>query len=134
MLSHIAKIARKLTSFALYRVAPEILTLMHILWIVLLLGGVFYAFFFYRRFAIAHMYLMGGGLIILAIMRICPLTVLEENLRRKYNPDFTYNNSFMTLHLNKIFKRNWTNRQINIMTAIVYIALYAADALILIYR
>lgn len=66
----------------------------------------------------------------LLVLGFCPLTKLEEKLRSKVDPDFSYNNSFTTVYFNKIFKTNITARNINIGIIILHAASYAIAVLI----
>lgn len=94
----------------LYNVLADIIVVMHFVWIlfmlvgfVLTLCGFFWkGFFDHWLFRTLHLFgIVYVGL--LAILRqYCPLTILENILRSKYNPNLTYPGSFMAYYIEKV--------------------------------
>lgn len=93
----------------IYKILADTIVTMHFTWILfMLLGFIFTLFGFFRKnfwdrwlFRTIHLF---GILYVssLAIMRKdCPLTLLENALRAKYNSALTYPGSFMVYYVEK---------------------------------
>jgi hypothetical protein len=84
-----------------YRVAADIVVLIHFIWILFLIFGVFIGRK-YRAVKIFH----GAGLGFAVTMQIfgwyCPLTHLEIWLRRRQDPSHTYSGSFIIYYVEKL--------------------------------
>ncbi len=118
----------------LYRMAANGVALLHLIWIALVAGGAAYVFLADHRFVLVHAGLIGIGLLFWIVIRVCPLTWLEEKLRRQDNPHFSYHNSFIAHHWNKLFKTHWTGKQINFLPILAYVILGIIDILIFLHR
>ena len=59
----------------------------------------------------------------------CPLTLIEEKLRRVHDPGYRNNGSFLATYINKIFKSNISPREANGFLA----GFYTCSALLTIY-
>jgi len=93
-----------------YKIIADIIILIHFLWIlfilagfVLTLGGFFWKGYFNRWiFRTIHL----CGILFVAILAVlgeyCPLTILENNLMVKYDPELTYPGSFITHYVGKL--------------------------------
>ena len=93
-----------------YKIIADIIILIHFLWILfiltgfaLTLGGFFWKGYFNRWvFRTVHL----CGILFVAILAVlgeyCPLTILENNLMVKYDPELTYPGSFITHYVGKL--------------------------------
>lgn len=111
----------------IYWITPELIVVLHfgiLLWV--LLGTV--AMFFYSYYIGTHMIFLSLVLLFGLFLGYCPLTKIEEKLRRKQNSRFTLNNSFITHYLNKLFRTDYSVTQINNFQWTVYIFSYIAAA------
>lgn len=87
----------------IYRILADTIVIMHFVWILLMLIGFiltvagFWVKNFFEQWFFRTLHLFGIAYVsILAIMgKYCPLTILENTLRQKYNPNLTYSGSFM---------------------------------------
>ncbi|MEA3312876.1 MAG: DUF2784 family protein [Caldisericota bacterium] len=94
----------------IYKILADIIVTMHFAWILfMLIGFLFTLYGFFRKdfwdmwlFRTIHLF----GIVyvsFLAIMRKnCPLTLLENALRAKYNPNLIYPGSFMVYYVEKL--------------------------------
>ena len=91
------------------KILADIIVLIHLAWIVFMVVGFFLTlrgFFhkaFFDRWVFRTLHL--GGIVYvgsLAILReYCPLTILENTLRARYNPELTYPGSFIMYYAQK---------------------------------
>ncbi|MDE2018901.1 MAG: DUF2784 family protein [Patescibacteria group bacterium] len=113
-----------------YQASANIIVLIHVFWTLLLFGGAVFMFFA-RWYAPFQIGLMSFTLLIaIPFGRTCPLTLFEEWLRKKINPDYTNNRSYMVTYINKIFGTKFSRKQIIIYNGCFYVAAYIAAALI----
>jgi hypothetical protein len=84
-----------------YRSLGDAVIVLHFLWILFILFGLFIAIK-YGRIVWVHL----GGLVFTLIINICgwfcPLTYLENHLYSLYNPRFAYSGSFIARYLQKL--------------------------------
>ncbi len=84
-----------------YRMAADLVVLVHFLWILFLICGAFIG----RRYRLVKIFHM-AGLGFAVIMQIygwyCPLTHLEMWLRQKHDPSLTYSGSFIIHYIEKV--------------------------------
>lgn len=122
----------------LYRLLADLIVVIHFVWIIFMLLGfilTLQAFFYKRtffnwfRFRITHL----GGILYVALLSImgkyCPLTVLENYLRSRYNPNLTYPGSFIIHYLEGLVYPGVNSLVIQIPTA--FIAIFTVFAFIL---
>ena len=94
----------------LYKILADLIVVMHFVWILFMLIGAILTLsgFFYKRFfdwwLFRTLHLCGIIYVgLLALLReYCPLTILENTLRVKYNPDLTYPGSFIVYYVEKL--------------------------------
>ncbi len=83
-----------------YKIAADFVVILHFLWIVFLIFGVFIG----RNKIIKYLHI--GGLGFAIIIQIfgwyCPLTYLEVWLRQRHNPSIKYTGSFIIHYVEKI--------------------------------
>lgn len=87
----------------LYKILADLIVVMHFAWILFMLWGFILAargFFhkkFFERWFFRALHLLGIVYVsLLAMMgKYCPLTLWENSLRAKYDPNLTYPGSFM---------------------------------------
>ena len=111
----------------LYKVLADIIVVIHFAWIsfmligfILTLCGPFYKRFFdWWLFRTLHLFgIVYVGL--LALLReYCPLTILENMLRQKYNPELRYPGSFLVHYIEKLVYPDVNPSIILIPTAII---------------
>ncbi len=84
-----------------YRLLGDAVIILHFLWILFILFGLFVGIK-YGRLIWVHL----GGLVFTLILNIggwfCPLTHLENHLYSLYNPQLTYAGSFIGQYLQKL--------------------------------
>jgi hypothetical protein len=94
----------------LYKTLADVIVVAHFVWIlfmlvgfVLTLSGFFWKKFF-DKWLFRTVHLLGIVYVsLLAIMgRYCPVTLWENALRAKYNPDLTYQGSFIIHYIEKL--------------------------------
>ncbi len=113
----------------IYKVLADMIVTMHFAWILFMLIGFIFtlcSFFrknFWDRWLFRTIHLFGIVYVsALAIMRKdCPLTLLENALRAKYNPALTYPGSFMVYYVEKLVYPNANLLLILIPTAFIAI-------------
>ena len=94
----------------LYRILADIIVIMHFMWILFMLVGFiltlcgFFRKRFFDRWLFRTLHLLGIAYVsLLATMgKYCPLTLWENILRLKYDPDLTYPGSFMIHYAEKL--------------------------------
>jgi len=94
----------------LYKIFADLIVVIHFAWILFMLAGTILTLggFFYKRFFDWWLFrtLHFCGIIyvgFLAVLReYCPLTILENTVRAKYNPDLTYPGSFIVHYIEKL--------------------------------
>ena len=94
----------------LYKIFADIIVVMHFVWILFMLLGFILtlAGFWWRNFfdkwLFRTLHLCGIAYVgLLTVLRqYCPLTMLENTLRVKYNLDLTYPGSFIVHYIEKL--------------------------------
>lgn len=84
-----------------YKLAADFVVLIHFLWIVFLIFGVFIGKK-YRAVKIFHIAGLGFAVVIQIFGWYCPLTHLEIWLRQRHNPLLTYSGSFIVYYMEKL--------------------------------
>jgi hypothetical protein len=84
-----------------YKLAADSVILIHLLWIIFLIFGVFLGKKF-RTVKIFHIAGLGFAVIMQIFGWYCPLTYLEIWLRQRHDPLLTYSNSFIIHYAEKI--------------------------------
>ena len=114
-----------------YKIIADFLLALHILWIVVLVGGTIFMYY-HRWYVVYHLIIVSGTLLFNLFLGGCPLTWWEEKCRKIYDPNIYYHpNSFVTTYLKRIFHVNVTPRQVNWALILIKIASYYTSALIL---
>lgn len=101
-----------------YKLAADIIVLIHFLWIVFLIFGAFIG----RRYKwvkIFHISGMGFAMLIQIFGWYCPLTHLEIWLRRQHDPSLAYSGSFIINYTEKLVYVNLSMRTIFILTIVL---------------
>ncbi len=94
----------------LYKILADIIVVMHFAWILFMLVGFIFtiAGFFWKRFfdrwLFRTVHLLGIIYVSLLVImgKYCPLTILENTLRQKYDPELTYTGSFMIHYIERL--------------------------------
>ncbi len=84
-----------------YKVAADFVVLVHFLWIVFLISGVFIGRKV-RSVKILHIAALGFAVIMQIFGWYCPLTHLEFWLRQRHDPALAYSGSFIIHYVEKI--------------------------------
>lgn len=109
----------------------DFLAAIHLVWVVVLVGGT--VFIYYHRWYIPyHLILVTGTLLFNLFLGGCPLTWWEEKYRRKWDPTTFYHpNSFAATYLKRVFKINFSPRLVNWALILVKIGSYYISVLLL---
>lgn len=111
----------------LYKVFTDLIVVVHFVWILFMLLGFILTLcgFFYKRFfdrwLLRTLHLFGilyVGLLAL-LGRYCPLTILENTLREKYNPELVYPGSFIIHYIERLVYPNVNPLIVLIPTVII---------------
>ena len=73
----------------------------------------------------------GSRLFLNLFFGFCPLTVWEEKLRKKVNPDIDFHNSFMATYINSFFGTKFSKRIISKVSLGAKLISYAVSILLL---
>jgi len=102
-----------------YRIAADLIVLVHFTWILFMLYGFFRTAFatflyycqnrkekakkFFERWVFRTVHVLGIFYVgLLTILReFCPLTIVENTLRARYDTSLTYPGSFMIYHIER---------------------------------
>lgn len=111
----------------LYKVLADIIVVIHFAWILFMLIGFILTLCgsFYKRFLdwwlFRTLHLFGIVYVgLLALLReYCPLTILENILRQRYNPELRYPGSFLVHYIEKLVYPDVNPSIILIPTAII---------------
>ncbi len=114
-----------------YKILADVLLVIHIIWIVVLLGGTFYIFW-NRDYTKYHLIIVSGTLLFNLFLGGCPLTWWEEKARKIWDPRTYYHpNSFLTTYVHRMFGRDITSQQVNWVLVGIKIFSYTASILLL---
>jgi uncharacterized membrane protein len=84
-----------------YMLAADFVVLVHFLWIIFLIFGVFIGRK-YRAIKIFHIAGLGFSVVMQILGWYCPLTYLEIWLRQKHAPLLSYSGSFIVYYMEKL--------------------------------
>lgn len=113
------------TDGAILNTLANMITTIHVLWTILILGGTILVIF-YPAYAIIQIAILTFTAILnFILMNHCPLTFCESYIRKKIDSSFDNHNSFMMTSLNKIFKTHLTPLQSDVYIAIFFAISYA---------
>ncbi len=92
----------------IYQWAANLVLILHLGWIIFLLIGLPVGLITgWRWWRLAH----AGGLLLAVVLQLtqiwCPLTILEEWLRHKVSPGFSYHGSFIISMVDKLVYPDW---------------------------
>lgn len=93
-----------------YKIIADIIVVLHFIWIIFMLLGFFltiYGFFrkdFFDWWLFRTLHLSGILFVgvLTALKRFCPLTIIENISRARYNPETTYPGSFIVHYIEKL--------------------------------
>ncbi len=112
----------------------NLVTGIHVAVAILVFGGTIFMIFF-PQYSLIHVCVITIVLTTnIPFSGNCPLTVLEEKLRRKIDPDYRNNNSFMTTYLNKIFKTKLKKEDVHSYIGMFFALSYAIAAINLTHK
>ena len=104
-------------------------TLVHVVWTIWLFVGIF-AVLVYPPYAPVQLVVLTITVLInLPFGNNCPLTIIEEKLRREYNPNYDNHHSFATTYLNKLLGTHFETFWVNTVIVLFYIFSYATSIL-----
>jgi hypothetical protein len=118
----------------MYKTGANAILALHVLWTAILFCGAVFVIFapwyaVYQIIAISFTLLIS-----LPLGGVCPLTLVEERLRKKVDPSFTNDGSYLVTYLNKIFGAKFKKKSILKIVAILYIASIGISIATLIYK
>ncbi|MEO0294262.1 MAG: DUF2784 family protein [candidate division WOR-3 bacterium] len=110
----------------LYKIVADIIVFLHFIWIIFMLLGFFLTLygFFWKKFFDWWLFRtlhLGGILfvgILTALQRFCPLTILENISRAKYDIRTTYPGSFIIHYIEKLVYPEVNQTLLRIVTII----------------
>ncbi|MFH1146266.1 MAG: DUF2784 domain-containing protein [Pseudomonadota bacterium] len=104
----------------LYRVAADIVVLLHFAWIIFLVLG---ALIGRKHRSLKMMHI--GGLVFAALMQTfgwyCPLTHLDVWLRRRHNPALSYEGSFIVHYIEELVYVQVSPYLIHFLTVVIIV-------------
>lgn len=127
---------KKISSFRrwTYRRLADSVVMFHILWTFLVFGGAI-AMILYPPYAFMEILILSVTLLASLPLRFtCPITLIEAKLRRKIDPSYDNQGSFMATYLNKIAGTKISRRAMDTIIGIIYLFVYAYGILMLIYK
>lgn len=94
----------------LYKLAAEFVLIIHFLWILFMIGGVFIHILSFLKSKVRNFFLIRSihlvGILYVSALAVldkyCPLTILEYELRKKFDPTLQQPDSFIIYHLERI--------------------------------
>jgi hypothetical protein len=110
-----------------YKITADIIVVLHFIWIIFMLLGFFltiYGFFwkeFFEWWLFRTLHLSGILFvgILTALRRFCPLTILENISRARYDPEATYPGSFIVHYIERLVYPNVSQFLLRAGTVIV---------------
>lgn len=109
-----------------YQLFANLLVAAHFLWIALLIGGTVFTFYNLWYFY-WHLLIVTGTLLLNLFLGYCPLTSWEENVRKKINPGFDHNGSFVATYIHKIFGIRFSEKTMLVIIAWIKFGVYVAS-------
>lgn len=117
-----------------YRRLADGVVVFHTIWTLLVFGGAV-AMIVYPSYAFMEILVLSITLLASLPLRFtCPVTLLEAKLRRKIDPSYDNQGSFMATYLNKMAGTKISRRAMDTVIGIVYVLVYAYGVLMLIYK
>lgn len=107
-------------SHMLYRTLANLIMIIHAAWVLLLLFGAFYMVV-HPQFIQWYLVSVSGTILLNLALGFCPLTAWEERLRRRYDPNVSFNNSFVTTYLHAL--TGWHLTESQFLRMVFYIKL-----------
>lgn len=110
-----------------YKIFADIIVVLHFIWIIFMLLGLFLTIYgFYRKeffdwwlFRTLHL----SGILFVGILtllqRFCPLTILENLSRARYEPENTYLGSFIVHYIENLVYPDVNQTLLRICTVLV---------------
>ncbi|MBU2528814.1 DUF2784 domain-containing protein [bacterium] len=94
----------------IFKISADLIVLMHFFWISFMLAGFVLTLcgFFWKRYfdlwLVRTVHLLGITYVgLLAVLgKYCPLTILENSLRTRHNPELAYTGSFIIHRIEKL--------------------------------
>jgi len=113
-----------------YKIIADIIVVIHFIWIILMLLGFFLTIYGFFRKKIFDWWLFRtlhlSGILFVGLLtllrRFCPLTILENISRVKYNPESTYPGSFIVHYIETLVYPNVNQTLLRVGT--VFVALF----------
>lgn len=102
----------------LFKVAADGVVLIHFLWIIFLIFGVFIGRK-YRPIKIFHIVGLGFAVTMQIFGWYCPLTHLEIWLRKRHDPSLAYSGSFIIHYMEKLIYIEFSPLVILLMTLVL---------------
>ncbi len=116
-----------------YRALADAIVALHIAWTLLVFGGAV-LMVAYPSYAFMEIFVLTVTLFSNLPFRLaCPLTILERDLRRRIDPSYDNQNSFMATSINRIFGTHVTRRGADTVIGILFFLFYTYAVLMLIY-
>jgi hypothetical protein len=117
-----------------YKLYADSITAMHVFWSILIFAGAV-AMFFWHPYALTEIVIVSFTLLIsLPFGAVCPLTMMEEHLRRKIDPSFKNGGSYLAYYINKLLGADFSVGAVNIAVGIFYFFIYAAAISLMIWH
>ena len=105
----------------------------HVLWTLLVFGGAI-AMIIFPPYAFMEILVLSITLLASVPLRFtCPVTLLEQKLRRKIDPSYNNQGSFMVTYINRIAGTKISRRAMDTAIGVVYALAYAYAVFMLIY-
>jgi hypothetical protein len=115
-----------------YEYYADGITAIHFFWTFIVFAGAA-LMLVWHSYALTEIEVVSFTLLIsLPFGAVCPLTLLEERLRRKYDPSYRNDGSYLKVYLNKIFSSHLTTREVNVAVGIFYTLIYATATFLMV--
>lgn len=106
----------------------------HVLWTLLVFGGAV-AMIVFPSYAFMEILVLSVTLLASLPLRFtCPVTLVEAKLRRRLDPSYDNQGSFMVTYVNKLAGTRFSRRTMDTLIGILYMLVYIYGVLMLIYR
>jgi uncharacterized protein DUF2784 len=117
-----------------YKFWADVVIAVHVVWTVIIFAGAVLVFF-EPWYALFQIIVIGFTLLIaLPFGGVCPLTLLEEWLRKKVDPHYTNHGAYLMTAINTIGKTHFSKRAVDTGIAIFYVISIAISILFLIKK
>ncbi|MFC1546560.1 DUF2784 family protein [bacterium] len=119
----------------IYKISANIIIIFHLFWILFMLAGfilTFYSILFARNkkfldwwlFRTVHLCGITYVGFLISLREYCPLTILENILKEKYNPELKYTGSFIMNYIEKLVYPDFELARIIIIISTIFIAVF----------